>query len=311
MSVYAPDKNGTRKNVAAAYEQPADYAHNPWYLGCIVGRYANRIAHGRFTLDGQLYQLPVNNDGNHLHGGFEGFQKKVWAVSAIIKEEDHVGVAFTYTSRDGEEAYPGNLTVNVRYLLDHQDRLLIEYAAVTDKRTPLSFTNHSYFNLSGFEQPLITDHLLQVNALHYTEKNDRNTPTGRILPVAGTALDFTTPGRIGERLGHFPKDMGLDHNFVLDRPQPGATVHAATLEETTSGRYLKVFTDRPGIQVYTANYWDGSITGQQKKPYVKHGAVALETQAFPDSPNHPQFPDTILSPGEDYKTVTMYEFGVK
>ena len=311
MSVYTPDRHGVVKNIAAGFEQPAAYEHNPWYFGCVVGRYANRIAAGRFTLDGRPVQLSVNNDSNHLHGGFEGFHKKVWELSSLIREDIHTGVVFEYTSKDGEEGYPGNLQVKVKYLLNQDNQLVMECTAVSDKRTPVSFTNHSYFNLTGFEQALISDHLLQVHALHYTEKNDRNTPTGRILALAGTAADFSTPDRIGDRFVHFPKDKGFDHNYVLTRQQPGAIVPAASLEERQTGRTLRVFTDQHGLQVYTANFWDGSITGQQGKPYVQHGAIALETQAFPDSPNHPNFPNTILEPGEVYRTVTIYEFGVK
>lgn len=311
MSVYTPDRHGVVKNIVAGFEQPAAYEHNPWYFGCVVGRYANRITAGRFTLDGRPVQLSVNNDNNHLHGGFEGFHKKVWALSSLIREEGYTGVEFAYTSNDGEEGYPGNLQVKVRYLLNQYNQLVMECTAVSDKRTPVSFTNHSYFNLSGFEQAVITEHLLQVNALHYTEKNDRNTPTGRILPVAGTAADLSAPGRVGERFSHFPEDQGFDLNYVLTRHQHGAIVLAATLEESSTGRVLRVLTDQHGLQVYTANYWDGNITGQQGKPYVQHGAIALETQAFPDSPNHPHFPNTILEPGEDYSTVTIYEFGVK
>jgi aldose 1-epimerase len=311
MSVYAPDRNGVVQNIVAGFEEPAAYASNPWYFGCIVGRYANRIATGRFTLDGSPVQLSVNNDGNHLHGGFEGFDKKVWNLVSIIREDDYVGAEFEHHSKDGEEGYPGNLTVKVRYLLNQDNQLSMECIAIADKRTPVSFTNHSYFNLTGFEQPSIGDHLLYVNALQYTEKNGRNTPTGMILPLAGTALDFSAPGKIGERLAHFPKDMGLDHNYVISRDQHGAIVAAATLEDRATGRVLRIYTDQPGLQVYTANYWDGSITGQQGKPYLKHGAVALETQAFPDSPNHSNFPDTIMSPGEEYRTVTIYEFGVQ
>ncbi len=307
MSIYTPDRNGVLKNIVAGFEQPADYANNPWYFGCVVGRFANRIAGGRFMLDGQPIQLTVNNDNNHLHGGFNGFHTKVWALDSLIREGEQAGVVLEYTSKDGEEGYPGNLQAKVQYVLNQQNQLVITYTAVTDKRTPVNFTNHSYFNLSGFEQPLITDHVLQVNAAHYTEKNAHNVPTGRILPLAGTGADFSVPTRIGKRINDFLQDKGFDHNYVLSQG-PGPV---AILEDPHTGRYLKVFTDQPGMQVYTANYWDGSIVGQQGKVYVQHGAVALETQAFPDSPNHAEFPDTVLEPGEVYEAVTVYEFGVK
>jgi Galactose mutarotase and related enzymes len=311
MSIYTPDKHGITRNIAAGFDQPAAYEHNPWYFGCVVGRYANRIAKGRFSLDGYPVQLTVNNDNNHLHGGFEGFHKKVWHLSSLIREDSQTGVVFEYVSKDGEEGYPGNLRVKVKYLLTQDNQLIMECAAVSDKKTPVSFTNHSYFNLTGFEQALISDHILQVHAQHYTEKNESNTPTGRILPLAGTAADFSSPGSIGERLTHFREDRGFDLNYVLTRQQPGDIIPAASLEEKRTGRTLHIFTDQHGLQVYTANFWDGSITGQQGKPYVQHGAIALETQAFPDSPNHPNFPNTILEPGEEYKTITIYEFGVK
>lgn len=311
MSIYTPDRDGIVKNIAAGFEHPADYEHNPWYFGCVVGRYANRIAGGQFVLDGQTVQLSVNNNSNHLHGGFEGFHRKVWEISALIREDSYAGVEFEYTSKDGEEGYPGNLRVKVKYLLNRYNQLVMECRAISDRRTPVSFTNHSYFNLTGFEQPLITDHLLQVNALYYTEKNGRNTPTGRILPLSGTAADLSRFARIGDRFVHFPEDNGFDLNYVLNRQQAEGIIPAATLEEAQTGRVLRIFTDQHGLQVYTANFWDGSITGQQGVPYVQHGAVALETQAFPDSPNHEHFPNTILEPGEEYRTVTVYEFGVK
>ncbi|GAA0546249.1 aldose epimerase family protein [Chitinophaga japonensis] len=310
MAIYTPDRHGRVKNIVAGLARPLDYAHNPWYLGSVVGRYANRIAAGRFMLDGQAVQLTVNNDHNHLHGGFAGFHTKVWTLVSLVREEAHTGVEFTCFSEDGEEGYPGNLEVKVRYLLNHRHQLVMEYRAVTDKRTPVSITNHSYFNLSGFEQAVVQDHLLHINAQHYTEKNERNLPTGRILPLKGTPADFTVPARLGDRLHLFPQDCGLDHNYVLRRHQPGAMVPAATLTDMDTGRRLRVFTDQHGMQVYTANFWDGSITGQQGRPYVQHGAIALETQAFPDSPNHAHFPGAILEPGEEYRTITVYEFGL-
>jgi aldose 1-epimerase len=284
-----------------------DYLHNPAYFGCTVGRYANRIAGGRIIIAGTEYQLPVNNDGNHLHGGVDGFHAKAWQVIACGQTDKEASVLMEYVSTDGEEGYPGNLITQVQYVLDNDDQLHIRYTAYTDKATPVSLTNHSYFNLTGFEQPLVTGHLLTINARTYTEKSDRNIPTGNMLPVAGTPLDFTQPTKIGEHIHALPADGGFDHNYVL---QPGEGP-AAILEDPHSGRILRVFTDQPGIQVYSANYWDGSIIGQQGKPYVKHGAVALETQAFPDSPNHAHFPDTILSPGDIYRRHTIFAFDVQ
>jgi len=349
-AIYAPDRTGVQKNIVAGFSDPLDYLHNPAYFGCTVGRYANRIAAGRIMIDGKEYQLPLNNDGNHLHGGFDGFHTRIWRVVQSAKSEEEAGVIMEYISADGEEGYPGTLTVRVQYVLDDKNRLHIRYTAHTDKSTVVSLTNHSYFNLSGFEQPLVTDHLLTVNAKAYTEKNERNVPTGNILPVAGTPLDFTRPTRIGEHIHELPADGGFDQNFVLQpdyssgsaasedggngkTSSPGAStavvaiegdarngtflpvsasnMPAATLEDPHSGRVLRIFTDQPGIQVYSANYWDGSIRGQQGKLYLQHGAVALETQAFPDSPNHPHFPDTILSPGDVYRRHTIFAFDVQ
>ncbi|MCF6407460.1 galactose mutarotase [Chitinophaga filiformis] len=306
-ALYAPDKAGIQKNVVAGFSNPLDYLHNPAYFGCTVGRYANRIAGGRFIVEGREYQLPVNNDGNHLHGGFEGFHTRIWQVIQSGQSDEEASVIMEYVSADGEEGYPGTLTARVQYVLDDRNQLHIRYTAHTDKSTPVSMTNHSYFNLSGFEQPLITEHLLTINAKTYTEKSDRNIPTGNIVPVSGTPLDFTRATRIGGHIHEIPADRGFDHNFVLQ----SADAPAAILEDPYSGRTLRIFTDQPGIQVYTANYWDGNIKGQQGKPYLKHGAVALETQAFPDSPNHAHFPDTILSPGDIYRRHTIFAFDVQ
>jgi aldose 1-epimerase len=309
--IYTPDKKGVLQNIVAGFEDPAAYRENEHYLGCIVGRYANRIAEGKFTLDGEQVQLPVNNNGNHLHGGVEGFHAKVWDLTAVIRQEEETGVLFEYTSKDGEEGYPGNLHIRVQYLLDTKNRLTIRYHAVTDQRTPVNLTNHSYFNLTGFDNPLVTDHVLQINAMNYTEKSAQNLPTGRVLPVALTPLDFTLPQKIGKGIDAFPMDKGFDHNYVLTRHAPGELVLAAELSAPETGRVLRVYTDQEAIQLYTANWWNGKLTGQQGIPYGQHGAAALETQAFPDSPNHPGFPNTILGPGEVYESVTIFEFDVQ
>lgn len=301
-AIYTPDSNGIIKNIVAGFSDLAFYEQNDAYFGCVVGRYANRIAGGKFTLAGQPVQLSVNDGTNHLHGGFEGFHKKIWSVVTEIKEENLVGVVMEYLSKDGEEGYPGNLLVQVRYTLDNTGKLSIRYTGHTDKATPVNLTNHSYFNLSGFEQALITGHLLKINASHYTGKNNHNVPDGSVIKVQGTALDFQQAKRIGDDIDQFPNDKGFDHNYVLN--SEGEITEAAVLYEPVTGRELKVFTDQPGMQLYTANWWYGGL-------YPKHGAVALETQAFPDSPNHPSFPCTILHPGEVYEKHTIYEFGVR
>jgi aldose 1-epimerase len=306
-----PDRRGRVKNIVAGFRHKQRYWQNEYYFGCIVGRYANRIGEGRLRLDGRVVQLSVNNDGNHLHGGFEGLHRKLWRLQSRIERDDASGVVLEYISPDGEEGYPGNLRIQVGYLLDSAGRLYMDYTAVSDAATPVNLTNHSYFNLSGFENPVVDDHLLRIFASRYTEKNGANLPTGRLLEVSGTPLDFTALRRIGDRVGLLPEDGGYDHNYVLDGGLAGTLGVAAELYDPGSGRQLRIFTDRPGIQVYTANWWDGSVVGSQGVPYVRHGAVALETQAFPDSPNQDAFPGTILRPGEVYRTTTIFEMNTK
>ena len=306
MSIHTPDRQGVHRNIVAGFASPMDYLRNPWYFGCIIGRYVNRIGGARFSLDGQAVHLSMNDDCNHLHGGYGGFHKKIWDMEGSIHNTQEVGVIFAYTSPDGEEGYPGKLQVQVKYTLDQQNRLTLSYMAVTDRRTPVNLANHSYFNLTGFDDPLISNHWLMVRAKGYTEKSIHNLPTGNVLPLAGTPLDLSAAVRIGDRIGRFVNDKGFDHNYVLDGEDP-----AAELYDPLSGRMLRVMTDQPGIQVYTANWWDGAIKGAHPEPYRQHGAIALETQAFPDSPNWPAFPNTILNPGETYHANTIFEFNIK
>lgn len=308
MSIRTPDKHGVMKNVVAGLRNAADYRINRDYFGCVVGRYANRISDGKFTLQRKTYQLPLNDPPNHLHGGVHGFSHKTWTLDRLIEEDNAFGVAFSYRSVDGEEGYPGNLDVTVTYLLQAAGRLEINYRATTDRATPVNLTNHSYFNLSGFETDTILDHELKIHAGHYTGKSAKNTSTGKILPVEGTALDFTNFRKIREGINEFPVDMGYDHNFVLDPSCRGLVVPAATLYEEVSGRILNVYTNKPGVQVYTGNYWDSTVKGEQGVIYHKHGGLALETQALPDSVNHSTFPDTILQPGSVYRSTTVFEF---
>lgn len=307
MAIYTSGRDRLEKNVVAGFNDIKDYAVNPYYFGAVIGRYANRIANGRFTLDGKNIQLSVNDGTNHLHGGFKGFSKKIWKLSNTESDEEKASVEFEYLSADGEEGYPGNLFVKVKYILS-KNQLLVEYNADTDKSTPVNLTNHSYFNLSGFDIPTIYNHALTVNAENFTEKNINNTPTGKIKPVANTPLNFNSPNQIRNAIHQFPNDKGFDHNFILKRNTPGEIVLAARLKDPSSGRTLSVYTDQPGIQVYTANFWDGTLLGAHGT-YQQHGAVALETQAFPDSPNHSSFHDTILKPGQHYFSTTIYEFG--
>ncbi|HVW61627.1 MAG TPA: aldose epimerase family protein [Puia sp.] len=305
-SIHTSDRDGVQQNIVAGFDSPMEYIRNPWYFGCIVGRVVNRIGSAVFNLDGHAVRLSTNDGDNHLHGGFEGFHKKIWDVKSVIHHATEAGVIFEYTSPDGEEGYPGCLQVQVKYMLNTENKLSLSYTATTDKRTPVNLANHSYFNLSGFCNQQITDHELMVHAKDYTEKYMQNLPTGRILPVTGTPLDLSRPVRIGDRIDQLAADRGFDHNYVLNGQAP-----AAVLYDPGSGRVLRVVTDQPGIQVYTANWWDGTIKGAHDRPYLRHGALALETQAFPDSPNHPEFPDTILSPGEVYRANTVFEFDIQ
>jgi aldose 1-epimerase len=307
-AIFAADKNGQQKNIVAGYQVIDDYKNNPHYFGCLLGRNAGRIAGSKFELDGDTVFLSKNDGQDHLHGGVDGFNKKLWMIKSFTQEEHEVGVTMEYLSEDGEEGYPGNLWVTVKYTLDHHNRLKIVYDAVTDKSTPVNLSNHSYFNLSGFEMPDILGHCLWVNAASYTESDKESLPTGKILPVSGTAMDFSNSKMIGTDIDKVQEEDGYNHNFVLNDYDAQTVRLALTLSEPVSGRVLNVYTDRPGVQIYTANDWTADISGPQGYPYHKHSAIALETQAFPDSPNHAGFPDTILRPGQRLITETIYEF---
>lgn len=305
-AIWAPDKDGVKHNIVAGYTNVNDYADNPHYFGCLLGRNAGRISDSKFELDGDIVFLSRNDGMNHLHGGIEGFNKKVWKIKSFIQEENEAGVIMEYLSEDGDEGYPGNLWVTVKYSVNSQNQLKIEYDAVTDKSTPVNLSNHTYFNLSGFENPDILGHKLWVNADSFTEVDSKNIPTGKSVKVVGTPLDFSVSTDIGARIEKTGE--GYNHNFVLNDYVDGTTRMSAILSDPLSGRTVKVYTDRPGMQVYTANDWSGNITGPQGIAYQRHGAIALETQASPDSPNRPEFPDTILRPGQRYLAETIYEF---
>lgn len=309
-AIFTADRHGKQQNIVAGYQKISQYQDNPHYLGCILGRYAGRISGAKFELDGDVYFLSKNDGSNHLHGGCAGLNKKIWKIKSFIQDDDAAGVIMEYLSEDGDEGYPGNLWVTVKYILGANNRLRIIYDAVTDKNTPINLSNHSYFNLGGFTSGNILNHTLQINAGAYTENDEYNLPTGRILPVESTPMDFLDSKEIGADISGVRASGGYNHNFVLDDYRPGQVRQVAALSEPVSGRVLKVYTDRPGIQVYTANDWKGDIIGPQGTAYHKHIAVALETQAFPDSPNHPSFPDTILKPGERFISETIYEFSV-
>ncbi len=309
ISLKTPDRNGKFADIVLGHKNLENYIKretNP-YFGSTIGRYANRIARGRFVLDGKEFKLSINDGENHLHGGTNGFDRKVWK-SEPFREEKAVGVKFTYFSRDGEEGYPGNLTCSVTYRLTEENELILNYFAITDKPTHVNLTNHSYFNLKGEGNGTILDHELLINAEHFTPVDKELIPTGEIKPVKGTPWDFTEPKIIGKYIDKV--EGGYDHNFVLKGGEKELKL-ATRLYEPESGRMLEIFTTEPGIQFYSGNFLDGSITGKSGKPYPKYGGLCLETQHFPDSPNKPHFPSTVLRPGEKYESLTVYKFSIK
>jgi len=309
VSLEAPDRNGVLADVTLGFDGLAGYLGTHPYFGAIIGRYGNRIAKARFALDGVEYHLAPNNNGNTLHGGIKGFDKVVWKGEAV-KSEHGTGVKLSYLSKDMEEGFPGNLAVTVTYTLTDADELEIRYDATTDKATVLNLTNHAYWNLKGEGRGDILGHALRIeaDAITAVDSPANLIPTGEIVPVAGTPFDFTKPHTIGERIAKV--EGGYDHNFVL-RSGAGTLAFAARVEEPESGRIMEVWTDQPGIQLYTGNFLDGTVVGKGGHAYGKHFAFCLETQHFPDSPNHPNFPSTVLKPGQAYRTVTEYKFSAK
>jgi len=298
-------------DVVLGFETFGGYTQkNEPYMGALVGRYANRIANAKFTLDGKTYKLAPNNFGNSLHGGNVGFDKVIWNVEKIGDSS----LKLTYQSKDGEEGYPGNLNAQVIYTLGSGNSLKIDYTATTDKATPVNLTNHSYFNLSAGKDSTILDHVLQLNADKYTPVNDQLIPTGQIANVKGTSLDFTSAKAIGKDIGNVKG--GFDHNWILNKnggdPDNYREQPAATVFDPGSGRVMEVFTTQPGIQFYSGNFLNGVLQlTKGGQVYIPHAALCLETQHYPDSPNQPSFPSTILKPGETYRQTTVYKFSVK
>jgi aldose 1-epimerase len=301
------DKNGRPASVVLGFDRLDGYLGDEPYFGATIGRVGNRIGGATFALNGQTYKLAANNGPNTLHGGLKGFDKVVWRAQPHPNANEP-SVTFTYLSKDGEEGFPGNLSVSVTYTLTAQDEVRLDYEATTDKATPVNLTNHAYFNLAGEASGTILDHVLMLAADQYTPVNDALIPTGRIVPVRGTPFDFTTPTAIGARIDKVPgaPPGGYDHNYVL-RPHTGLSL-AATLRDPKSGRVLEVETTEPGIQFYSGNFLDGTIRGRSGVPYVKHAALCLETQHFPDSVHRPNFPSTILQPGQRFTSRTVYRF---
>lgn len=307
-SIKTPDKQRNFENIVLGFDSSEKYLSEKYiesnpYFGAIIGRYANRIEAGKFSLNGEEHQLDVNNDGNHLHGGEKGFDKVFWEVESV----NNTTVSLSYLSKDGEMGYPGNLKVRVKYTLTEGNELVIEYFAKTNKATPVNLTHHDYFNLSGDHESKIHDHKLRINAGRYTPVNDNWIPTGELLPVEGTPLDFTESRTVGERISDLKN--GYDHNFVID-DWDGTLKPVAVLEHPKSGRKMEVCSTEPGMQFYTGNFLDGSLQNEKGQEFDKNCALCLETQHFPNSPNTDHFPDTILNPDEEYGSKTVYRFSV-
>jgi aldose 1-epimerase len=311
LSLKTPDRTGTLDDVVLGFDDLPSYMTKSPYFGCIIGRYGNRIAKGRFKLDGKEYKLATNNGPNHLHGGVKGWDKQIWAASPT-QDAEGVHVTLTYTSADGEEGYPGTVKAIVKYTLNDQNQLTVDYQATTDKPTVINLTQHTYFNLAGSKANDILGHELLINADSYTPVDKTLIPTGQIAPVEGTPFDFRKLTTIGARINaandQIKNGLGYDHNFVLVRTSPSLS-HAAKVVEPTTGRTLDIFTTEPGIQFYSGNFLDGTLTGKRGRTYPHRSGFCLETQHYPDSPNQPSFPTTVLKPGETYSTKTVFSFG--
>lgn len=306
VRIVTPDRLGKLENIVLGFDNLDQYVReNSPFMGALIGRFANRIAKAEFVLDGTRYQLASNDFPNHSHGGRKGFDKVVWEADEL-SAADSVGVVLTYLSKDMEEGYPGNLRVKVTYVLTDENELKIFYEAKTDKPTVLNLTHHSYFNLSAMNETVL-DHVLSLFAEKYTPTDANWIPTGELASVAGTDFDFTQPHQVGEHIQHLPH--GYNMNFVLRKN--GTLSKAAEVFETKSGRFMEVYTTEPGVQLYTADYLDGTLTGSNGKTLSKNMGLCLETQHFPDSPNKPNFPSTVLRPGETYSQHTVYSFSIK
>jgi aldose 1-epimerase len=315
VSLKVPDRAGKSADVVLGYDTVGGYERGKSYFGGTIGRYGNRIARGEFTLDGTAFHLPKNDGPNSLHGGTVGFNKRIWTGVDRSRADAQV-LELSYTSADGEEGYPGTLKVKVTYTLPAEtNELRIDYTATTDKETVINLTNHSYFNLSGDTSKEIVDHQLLLRALQYTPVDATLIPTGELRAVRGTPFDFTKPTAIGARINQDDEQLkfgkGYDHNWVLERTPKAGLQLAAEVFDPTSGRVLEVLTTEPGIQFYSGNFLDGTAKGKGGQPYAHRTGLCLETQHFPDSPNHPSFPTTVLKPGETYRTSTVLRFSTR
>jgi aldose 1-epimerase len=312
VSLTVPDLDGKPADVTLGYDSLEEYINGKYYFGCIAGRYANRIAKSRFTLNSVEYILAQNEGEDHLHGGIHGFDKVVWQTEEVGNDAG-MGLKLLYLSKDGEEGYPGNLLVTVIYTLTDKNELRIDYSATTDKPTVVNLTNHAYFNLAGAGSGDILEHDLLLNADRFTPVNEHLIPTGELRSVKGTPMDFTQPTTIGARIEQDDEQLvlgkGYDHNWVLNKDE-GILGLAARVNEPNSGRTMEVYTTEPGIQFYSGNFLDNQIVGKADKKYNHRGGFCLETQHFPDSPNKPDFPSTILKPGSKYQQTTVYKFSL-
>jgi aldose 1-epimerase len=311
VSLKVPDRTGKLDDVVLGYDQLDGYLTNKAFFGAIVGRYANRIAHGKFALNGVTYNIPKNDGDNALHGGLKGFNKRLWTAKDVSGSHGQA-LELTYLSKDDEEGFPGNLTAKVVYTLTDQNELRIVYSATSDKETVVNLTNHSYFNLAGQGNGDILGHELTIRADRFTPVDATLIPTGELKPVKGTPFDFTNATAIGSRISQDDDQLkvgkGYDHNWVLNSKAKGAVSLAAEAYEPKTGRVLQVLTDQPGVQFYSGNFLDGSITGKAGKVYNLRNGFCLETQHFPDSPNQPKFPSAVLKPGQQYRTTTVFKF---
>lgn len=309
VTLYTPDKNGEMADIALGFDNIDEYLSDPMYLGCIVGRYANRIDKAKFSIDGVEYQLVKNEGENTLHGGKAGFDKKIWDA----KQEGN-SVVFSYLSPDNEEGYPGNLSISKSYTLTDENELRMEYSAETDKATVINLSNHTYFNLKGEGDTTILDHFVQINADYFTPVDNEWIPSGEIAPVSGTPFDFTVAKTIGQDIladnEQLKNGLGYDHNWVLNKELQDSLTFAAKVWEESTGRYIEIYTTEPALQLYCGNFMDGTVTGKAGLPYTYRGAMIFETQHFPDAPNHENFPSTLLSPGEKYYQLAVYKYGV-
>lgn len=312
-SIIVPDKNGNMGEVALGYDHFDDYLKNNFFFGCVVGRYGNRIAKGKFTLDGEEYSLAINNGTNHLHGGLVGFNQILWEVKQEITESDKIGIVLHYLSQDMEEGYPGNLDVTMTYTLTNDNEIFLDYKATTDKKTICNLTNHSYFNLKDGGASDMLDHEMWIDADQIVPTDETSIPLGDLMGVKGTPFDFTSPKKIGAQINdnhvQIRYGQGYDHNFVINNVS-GDLKKIAKVTEASSGRMLEVFTKEPGVQFYSGNFIT-ERTGKNSVVYNKRHGFCLETQHYPDSPNQSSFPSTVLEPGEAYQTTTVYKFSIQ